>query len=243
MSRAGTPGGFALLLALLAAPLPADAQWYVASFTGGNVTRPATVTLDQPGQPRHLEFHDVRFDARPLQSPQYYGARIGRKLGRRLGVEFEFLHIKVISRTGDAVRVSGVVAGAPVETTLPMDAVVQRHAMTHGLNFLLGNLVWRAPLGRDPDGPAVLVLRGGAGPVMPGVDSVVDHVSTQGYQFAGWGGHASAGLDLRIRGPLSATVDYKLTAARPKVDVAGGSAWMTAVSHHVAAGIAIGFAR
>jgi hypothetical protein len=239
VSRAGALGAGGLLAALLAMPPAADAQWYVASFTGGNVTRPATVTLDQPGQPRHLEFHDVRFEARPLQSPQYYGARIGRKLGRRLGVEFEFLHLKVLARTGDTVRVSGAVAGAAVETTLPMDLVVQRHAMTHGLNFFLGNVLWRTPLSRRAD----VVLRGGAGPVMPGVDSVVDHLSTQGYQYGGWGAHAAAGLDFRIRGPLSATLEYKLTAARPKVDVAGGSAWMTAVSHHVAAGIAIGFAR
>jgi hypothetical protein len=232
-----------VVLALVAAPVPAQAQWFVGSFTGGNVTRPATVTLDQPDQGRRLEFEGVRFEARPMQSPQYYGFRMGRLFGDRVGVEFEFLHIKVISKTGDLLRVSGVVAGSPVETTVPMDVVIQRHAMTHGLNFFLANLVWRTPLGRGARAPAALVLRGGAGPVMPGVDSVVDHVSTQGYQYAGWGGHASAGLDLRLRGRLSATVEYKLTAARPEVDVAGGTAGMTALSHHVAAGFAFGFAR
>lgn len=226
-------------------PSAAAAQWYVGSFTGGNVTHAATVTLDQPGRDRFLDFEDVQFAARPLESPQYYGARLGYFFGgSRFGLEVEFLHIKVIGLTDRVVTVAGRDAGLPVSAQLRMDSIIQRHAMTHGLNFLMANIAWRRPLGGSSGtGPVTLVLRAGAGPVVPGVDSVVDHVSVQEYQYAGLGGQMAAGLDVRLRGWLSATVEYKFTGTRPIVDLACGTSRMTALTHHVAAGFAVGFSR
>ena len=90
-------------VALLAiAPRPAAAQWYVAGYAGGNHTQPATVSIDQPSRGIHLEFTDVPFESQSLTSPQYYGYRVGRLFGRdrQWGVEFEFIHPKVFSRTG-----------------------------------------------------------------------------------------------------------------------------------------------
>jgi hypothetical protein len=228
----------------IALPAPAAAQWYLGSFTGGNATGPATVTVDQPGIGRHLDFHDVTFEARPLESPQYYGLRIGRHLGARFGIEVEFLHIKVISQTDRTVLVTGLEGGVVVNTSQPMNRIVQHHAMTHGLNFWMANLVWRRPLrGAAVARPVTLVLRAGAGPVVPGVDSIVDGVSVQEYQFAGFGGQLAAGLDVQVFRRWSATVEYKFTRSRPVLDITGGTARMTAVSHHVAAGFAFAFAR
>ncbi|MEZ5318811.1 MAG: hypothetical protein R2752_15535 [Vicinamibacterales bacterium] len=233
-----------LALALLLLPGRADAQWYVASFTGANVTRPSTVTLDQPSIQRHLDFHDVTFAAKPLESPQYYGARIGYAIGRGFAIEGEFLHIKVISETGRTVHVTGVNGGVPVDARFRMDAIVQHHAMTHGLNFWLANLVWRHALAvRTAGRPVALVLRAGAGPVRPGVDSIVDHASVQEYQFAGVGGQVAAGLDVPIYKWLSAMLEYKLTRARPVLDIDRGTGRMTALTHHFAAGFAFGFSR
>ena len=222
----------------------ADAQWYVTSFTGANATRPATVTLDQPAIGRHLDFQDVTFEARPMQSPQYYGLRIGRHLGARFGVEVEFLHIKVIAHTERIVHVTGLVADGAVDTQMPMNQIVQRHNTTHGLNYWMANLAWRRPL-RAPyvRRPVTLILRAGAGPVMPGVDAVVDHVSVQGYQFSGFGGQLSAGLDVHVRRWFSLTAEYKLTRTRPELEISGGTTRMTALSHHVAAGFALGFGQ
>ncbi len=228
-----------MLLAALAVAAPAHAQWYLASFTGADRTLPADVELAQPAIGRTLTFHDVTFDAKPFQSPQYYGARIGHLFSHGLGLEVEFLHIKVIARTDRTVHITGSDLLGPVDVMAPMNVVAQRYAMTHGLNYLLGNLVWRVPLGGRLSG----TLRMGAGQVIAGVDSVVDHTSVQGYQEAGPGAQVGAGLDLRVAGPLSLTLEYKLTASRPKIIVSNGTGRMDAVSHHLAAGFALGFSR
>jgi hypothetical protein len=230
-----------LAAVLVAAPAPAAAQWFVASYTGSNFTRPADVTIDQPSLDRTLTFERVRFDAEPFKSPQYYGARIGYLFAaRRLGIEIEFLHQKVISRTERDVHVVGHQGGATVDLTQPMNVIVQRYAMTHGLNFFLANLVWRQPIGGQSGAhPMSLTVRGGAGPVMPGVDTVVGRRSVQHYQYAGIGGAASAGLEIRLWPIVSVSAEYKFTAARPRIDVDGGTGRTTTIAHHVAAGFVI----
>ena len=227
---------------LLVVGARAEAQWYLTTLTGTNATRSSTVTLDQPGIGRHLDFQGVTFEARPMQSPQYYGLRIGRHLSPRFGVEVEFLHIKVFALTDRTVRVTGVNAAGTVDVEMPMNQIVQRHNTTHGLNYWMANLAWRRPL-RAPDAarPVTLILRAGAGPVMPGVDVVIDHTSVQGYQFSGFGGQLSAGLDVRVRRWLSITAEYKFTRTRPELEISGGTTRMTALSHHLAAGFALGF--
>lgn len=227
---------------MLAVPVPAGAQWYVGTFTGGNLTQDADVTLDQPALDRRLVFEDVTFEAKPFESPQYYGARLGHLLTDRFGLEVEFLHIKAVARTDRVVRVTGVDAGTPIDATRRMNEIVQRHGMSHGLNFLFANAVWRQPLGA-PGGPLTLVLRAGAGPVVPGVDSVVDFQSVQDYQYAGLGAQVAAGVDVRVRGRFSVIAEYKFTGTRPVLDVHRGTGRMTALTHHVAAGFAFGFSR
>ena len=236
----------ALLVACLGVlrPARAEAQVYAASYSGTNFTRPATVTIDQPAFDRTLDFADVRFDGQPMKSPQYYGARIGMLFaGQRFGIEVEFLHQKAVARTARIVHVTGQSNGLPVDISMPMDEIVQRYAMTHGLNFWLGNLVWRVPLGSASANRTALVLRAGAGPVTPGVDTVVGRKSVQHYQYAGMGAAASAGLDIQVWRLLSFIAEYKFTYAKPKIDVDGGHGQTTTLAHHVAAGIGIGFGR
>lgn len=230
----------AAVLGVMFTPGAARAQWYFASFTGGNFTRDGTVVVDQPGLDRHLEFAGVPFKAEPLKSPLYYGGRLGFLFaGGRLGIEGEFLHIKVTAETETTVHVTGRDAGQPIDLVIPMNQIVQRYEMTHGLNFWMANLVWREPLSSR----VALVFRGGAGPVTPGVDTIVDHQRVDHYEYAGIGGQGSAGVDIRVARVFSVTAEYKLTFARPRIDVHGGEGQTTALSHHVAAGFAIGFSR
>lgn len=227
-----------LLSVCLLFPAPAAAQWTLATYTGGNYTRPSTITIDRPDQQTSLEFLDVGYDAKPLQSPQYYGARLGRFLGAsgRFGAEVEFLHIKVISRTEALVHVRGTFQGAPVDATVPMQTYVWRYNHTHGLNFLFANVLWRA-VANDR---AALVLRAGAGPIRPGRDVVLPDLNVQGYQFAGIGAQVGAGVDVRVKGRLGVMVEYKLTHASPELDLTnGGRGRMTAQTHNVAAGIVL----
>jgi hypothetical protein len=234
----------AALLLLGAVPRSASAQWYFASFTGVNHTQSADVVIDQPELPRHLTFGSVPFRGEPLKSPQYYGGRLGYLFrDGRIGVEGEFLHIKVIATTAREVRVTGQAGGAPVDVVQPMNLIVQDFEMSHGLNFWFTNLVWRMPAPwLAPRDRLTVALRAGAGPVVAGVSTRVDHVIVDHYEFAGVGLQGAAGVEVLVAGSFAVTGEYKLTYVRPRIDVPGGTGQTTALTHHVAAGFSIGFA-
>jgi hypothetical protein len=112
--------------------------------------------------------------------------------------------------------------------------------MTHGLNFLVANLVVRQPIG---SGRAALVIRAGAGGTIPHTETTVLGGAVDKYEFGGPGVHVAAGLDVRLRGRLSFVAEYKFTRARPEVTIAGGSGRTVAATHHIAAGVAFGMSR
>src|SRR6266849_34653 len=117
-----------VVAALLITPAHADAQWYLAGYLGGNHTRPADIHISQPSANVDLTYRQVSFEARPLESPQYYGWRFGRLFGedRRFGVEFEFTHLKMYAETSRDVGVTGRIGATTIAGTEPMDLRVQR---------------------------------------------------------------------------------------------------------------------
>ncbi|MBK9243000.1 MAG: hypothetical protein IPL75_22675 [Acidobacteria bacterium] len=236
------PTRFLLALACALIPASADAQWAFSTYTGNNHTRPSSISIDRPDVGQSLTFDDVHYDAKPFDNAPYYGVRLTRFFGgeRRFGVEVELLHSKVLARTRDVVQVRGTAAGVAINGLLPMSTFVNRYNHTHGLNFLLANVVLRQPLG-DPTSRVALLVRGGAGPVIPGRDVVAPGLNVQGYEFAGIGAQAAAGVTARLTSMLSAMVEYKFTYARPEIDLtAGGRGRLTAASHHIAVGLTIG---
>ena len=237
-----------LLVTALLCPRAADAQWYVASYLGVNHTLAAPVTINQPTLGTSLVFDEVTFDARPFESPQYYGVRVGRLFGarRRFGVEFEWLHPKVYSNIGETVHISGQLHGVAIDTTAPMNTLVQHYAMSHGMNFMLVNAVLRQPLSEDRDRFAsrvALTARAGAGPMLPHAENTVENESASHWEWAGAGYQVAGGVDVRLFGWLSAIADYKFGHASPEVTIANGTGQTTANVHQVAFGIAFGFAR
>src|SRR4051794_20589487 len=237
-----------LLISCVLLPRAADAQWYVAGYLGTNHTLSSTVSIDQPALGTSLEFNDVAFEARPFESPQYYGVRVGRLFGerRRFGVEFEWFHPKVYADTSRDVHVAGRYAGATVDTTLPMDTIVQRYSMSHGMNFALVNAVFRMPVSEDPASMAsriALTGRAGAGPMVPHGESEIAGQVVEQYEVAGVGYQLAGGVDVRLYRGLSAIVEYKFGHASPEITIAGGTGHTTANLHQVAFGVAVGFAR
>ena len=237
-----------LVIACVLLPRVADAQWYVAGYLGINHTLSSTVSIEQPALGTSLEFNDVAFEARPFESPQYYGVRVGRLFGesRRFGVEFEWLHPKVYADTSAAVRVAGQLANTPVDTTIRMDTVVQRYSMSHGMNFALINAVMRLPISPDGDSFASRVAitgRAGAGPMVPHGESEIGGQIAEKYEVAGIGYQLAGGVDVRIAGHMSALVDYKFGHASPEITVASGTGQTTANVHQLAFGLAFGFTR
>jgi hypothetical protein len=219
----------------------ASAQWYFAGYLGVNATQPADISVKAPASQVAIVFKDVKFAARPFESPQYYGWRFGA-IGdkRRFGLEGEFIHLKVYAKTTASYAVSGTFGAMTVASTQPMSTIVQRYAMSHGLNFLVVNAVVRQPVG---SGRAQLVVRAGAGPTIPHTETTVLGAAVDKYESGGLGIHAAAGLNTRIRGRLSLVTEYKFTRARPAISVAGGTGQATAATHHLAVGLAFGISR
>ncbi len=216
------------LALLLLLPVAAQAQWYAGLYLGANTTRPADVTVKGDGY--DITYPDVSFEAKSFTSPQYYGWRLGRFLddSRRLGVELEFIHLKVIAHPTD------------------LGPDVTRYQMTHGLNFLVANVVTRIPFGRSASGtaPFAVITRAGAGVTLPHAETTIRGVSREQYEYAGPGVHAAIGLDTRLRGRLSLVSEYKVTYARPRITTAhNGTGQTTSLSHHLAVGLAFGLSR
>jgi hypothetical protein len=237
------PFAFALLAGT---PSPAAAQWYAVGFFGGNHTKPADLRVTGDAGQLDATFHDVRFEARPLQSPQYYGGRVGHLFGagRRFGIEGEFIHLKIYSLTEDTYDTTGHLGDVDLASIGPltMNSIVQRYSMTHGLNFVLINAVLRHPL-KGEDGPIAFIGRAGAGPTFAHAETTVLNVSRQQYEWAGAGVHGAAGLDVRMGLKLSAVIEYKITYARPEISIPNGIGRATALTHQVAAGLAFGLSR
>lgn len=229
-----------LVVCLLAAPGAAHAQWYIGGDLGGNYTQTATVSINQPATGTAVDFHDVQFSARPFKSPQYYVWRAGRLFGesRRFGLEFEFTHLKVIAATDRTYHATGSIDGVTVDESVPMDILVQRYAMTHGLNFLLINFVNRLPLGATR---FTLVTRAGAGATLPHAETTIDDVDREQYQFAGPGAKVEFGVAFRLFHALSLSSAYKLSVARPLISIADGTGRMLAVTHQISGGVLFGF--
>lgn len=232
---------------VLSACLPArvDAQWYVAIYMGANHNLPADVSFEEPAVQTAMVFHDVKFAGQPFIFPLYAGGRFGYRFGgRRFGVEAEWLHMKVIAETNQSTHATGTFGGTAIDSTFPMNQVIQHYEMTHGLNFIMGNLVLHQPLGAaTADHRPSLVFRAGAGPNVAGTDSQASFVVVQRYEHAGFGGQLAAGLDIPIGGAWSAMVEYKFTYAKPKISVGTGHGQTTAMANQIVFGLTVGFSR
>lgn len=230
-----------VFLAAVLAPAIAHAQWYFNGYFGGNYTQAADIRIHQPDAGVDLTYRQVSFEAKPLDAPVYYGYRfghMGRK--RRIGLEFEFLHLKAYAITDKPVTVTGRIGAATVSGSERMDERVTRYSMSHGLNFLLINAVIRRPI---QNSRTTFAFRGGLGPTLPHGESVVFGVSQEQYEWAGLGVHAAAGLEARLVGRLLAVAEYKLTFAKPTISIAGGTGETTAITHQIALGLGVNLGR
>lgn len=216
----------------------ADAQWVLSAYAGAMHTRAADVRIEQPDAGTELVFPEVSFDSESWRSPVYYGYRLARRVPgvRWLFVEGELIHGKVYAR-GNTARGAGTRRGQPV-VGLPFPAVVQRFAISHGLNFVLVNAVARQPL---PGGRATLTARAGAGPMLPHPEIEVEGVAREGYELAGPGLQAGGGIEFGLWRGVSLLAEYKWTRAHPRLSIDQGTASLVTRSHHLALGLSLTF--
>lgn len=206
--------GAIVVVALISAP--ARAEWYVQAYLGASHTFNATVSVD-PGFGRgRATYHDVPLDGHSFASPPYYGYRAGWSTGP-LGIEAELTHLKVFARPGT------------------LGPYVERFSISHGLNLLVGSVVWRQPIASR----VRLAIRGGAGIAIPHGESRVTGVDQEQYEISGPALQAAAGPELLLGRHARAVVEYKISTAAPSVSVAGGAISGRYTSQQVAAGLGV----
>lgn len=225
-------------LVLLTFPVPASAQWYLEGALGGNHTLDTNVSIRQTSTDLALDFHDVRFAAVPNAPRRYYAVRAGQRWGR-LGWEVEQIHLKAVADTSRAYDVTVVSGTPPAQGAQPMNLVVQEYEMTHGVNLVVLNLVFRRALGDPATGRMTAALRVGAGASFPHAETTVNGGSVHHYEYGGPGGQAAAALYVRLWPRVAALAEYKFTYTRPRIDIDGGTGWTTLVSHHLVAGVSL----
>ena len=207
--------------ALLSVARDARAEWVFAAYLGGSWTAPATLTVDLPSHGSRATWPDVPFDSRSLESPPYYGYRIGWFPSRttRFGAEGELIHLKVYARPG------------------ALGPAVQRFSISHGLNLVLANVIWRQPIGAARR--IGLSVRGGAGFAVPRAESDVFGMPQEQYEVSSLALQAAVGPQVRIATHLGVLAEYKLTTANPSVSVSGGTIKGRFTSQHLAAGLEV----
>ena len=227
-------------------PAQADADWMASAYLGHVWTRSSTVTLALPDQQTALEIGGVEYRAESLTSPQYYGYRVTWISDAHpwIGVEAELIHAKVYAEADRQVRFTGTLGGAAIDATMPLSSVVQRLAMSHGLNFIFANVVLRREFGPvDAAGRRrfTLVARVGAGPTVAHAETTVENVNRDQYESGGLGAQVAGGFEATIWKGLAILGEYKFTRATPQLELVGGTITVPARSHQVVGGLGYRF--
>ena len=249
MPRSRTRACTAVLTALVIHALfiaPVRAETGFSFYLGQAVTDDSDVDLDLDDG-TSLRFAEVDWDDESFKNPLYYGARVTHFFDRapQWGIALDFFHAKIYADEDDAVRVSGIRGGVPVDVREPLGSTFDRLNMSHGLNFLTINGIYRFNADADPSGSFAQRLRpyvgAGAGITIPHVEVSIAGEDEEGYQFGGPGFQAFAGIDCRLTERWSIFGEYKLSYADLDVDVPGGSLETEATSHHVVFGLTFSF--
>jgi hypothetical protein len=225
---------------MLAAAKPACAEWTIGGFIGRAWTRPGTVDLSLPSEQTELALVDVAYRDQSFESPLYYGYRLSWISGTRswFAIEGEFVHAKVFAQTEQVRRVRGTLGGSPIDTDLQLSTIVQRLAMSHGLNFLFANVALRRELGSvSGHRRATAIVRAGMGPTFPHAESTIHEVSREQYERGGVAAQVGGSLEVPVWRGLRWVGDYKFTWTTAHIDVAGGEAAIPARSHHLVSGL------
>jgi hypothetical protein len=236
----------AWLLALLAQPRSATADWTFGAFLGGARTQETSLTLKQPSADTNLRLSPVRYRSESLDPPLYYAGRVGFFPGSEwFGIEGELIHLKVVADTARQVRFDGVLRGETTGAVRQLSSLVQRFAITHGVNLLLVNAVARRTAGSSGTLPPrwIVIGRVGAGASLPHPESTVDGLSLERYEWGAFSAQAAAGVERRLTTRIYLSGEYKLTYTVQDVSVAAGSARTPLVTHHAVAGLVVHLRR
>jgi hypothetical protein len=194
----------------------------------------------------NIEFDGVRYDGQSFDPPLYYGYRVGYFIPRisLLGVEAEFIHLKVFSDPQQRVQATGTHRGEFINHELPLGEIVQGYSISHGVNLLLFNLVGRYRVRRDSNHPAgrfIFVGRFGIGPTIPHTESSIDGQQQQQYEVGRVAWQLAGGAEIHLWRGLYALGEYKFTRTRQRGKIFAGEAESLLRSHHGIFGLSYHF--
>jgi hypothetical protein len=161
-----------------------------------------------------------------------------------LGVEAEFIHLKVFSDPQQRVRVSGLRRGASLRGEMPLGEIVQQYSISHGVNLLLFNVAGRRSMRRGaaaPDGRLILTGRAGAGPTLPHTESRIEGLQQEQYEVGRLGWHAAGGAEFKLWRGVHLLGEYKFTRTRQQGKVSSGTAGSLLRTHHGVFGLSYHF--
>lgn len=236
-----------LVAAVLLLPLPAAGELSVALYAGRQITGNGDLQLKQGST--DLTFHDVSWDDRSFESPVYYGARVTYWFEDLpgWGAAVDFSHAKTYLAEDDIVTVTGSRNGAAVNGQSPVSADIEHFSLSHGLNMLTINGLYRwLPGGRrdlSPVGRLQFYAGLGAGFSIPHVEAKINGVTTGEYQVAaGPVVNGMAGINYDLTRSLSGMLEYKASYADVHARLNGGGTIDAAtLNHQVIFGLAANF--
>ena len=212
-----------LIVAILANPRDAAADWLFGAYMGAAATASNTLTVTPlAGAPSTIA--NVAYKGQAFRSPIYYGMKIslvpgdGRSGG--FAPEIEWTHAKAIAQID------------------PRAHDLSAFQQSHGLNFLLANLAYRTTPGCAAR--CTLVVRGGAGISTPHVESTFRNQHQEQYQYGGVAWQAGAGVEYELWRGVYALADARVTRVTEKhlhgtgADISGAF-----VTRHVDVGLAV----
>jgi len=235
-----------LLVACLSGRTAARAEFVISGFGGAAFTQDNELRLKQAGG-TDLTFHGVSYEGRDFQSPQYYGVRLSYFLSEHphWGFGLEFIHAKIYLDRSETVQVSGSRAGAPVNDSERVADTINSFSISHGLNFLTADLIYRwfpAERGASVAGRFQPYAGLGVGALIPHVESDIGGVKAEEYQWRGPGVQAFLGTNFDVTRHWSLFVEYKFSYANlDELSIPGGSISLEPLSHHLVAGISFRF--
>ncbi|HEX5176014.1 MAG TPA: hypothetical protein VFV83_03240 [Chthoniobacteraceae bacterium] len=256
MTRQGFTGNFsqfshslaliALLLFLVGFGPLAKAEVELSIFTGVALTQDNDLRLQQSGG-TDLTFHNVSFEGRDFSSPPYYGLRAlwYPSEDSHWGFGAEFFHMKMYANTGDTVSVTGRRNGVGVNDNEQIDDTIESFSLSHGLNYVLGDIVYRwfpGQRGEDFLGHLQPYMGVGLGLAIPHVESNVGGTFHEEYQVHGPGVEGLAGMNVALNRHWGLMFEYKFTYANlGSLDIPGGSIEVTPLTHHLVTGLTFSF--
>jgi opacity protein-like surface antigen len=240
---------FQRLSFVIAVQLPAwvgavQAEDLVSAYTGSSFTRQSDLHIARGASGNDITFRDVDWSARPLDAAPYYGLRYTHFFSAlpAWAVAVDYTHYKVYAKTGTTVQVQGLWNGLAVNGAAPLVDYVQQFEISHGVNMLSINGIYRWLDMTISSGRLQPYAGAGLTRYWMHSENMVDGVFHEtGYQSSGHGFQVLAGASYKITPQVYAFAEAKFNRAKANVDIADGQAESRLRTLHASVGVSYAF--